>query len=156
MPHRVHHEATLAGLDFDQVLAAVKRDLADTGLPLHRFAHHRERFFGHFAVRRKIIRPLQIDRIDRRVVGERLEVDHPSRIDAHFLDVLVFHDDVASLLELVSFYDVSVRYLALALWTPALLLNARLTLGVQLVEAERGTSVGRREDLDRNVHQADL
>src|SRR6185295_20199698 len=40
--------------------------------------------------------------------------------------------------------------------TPALLLNARLTLGVQLIEAERRGRVGGRKHFHRNVDEADL
>ena len=51
-------------------------------------------------------------------------------------------DDVAALLELVALDDLGVRDLALARRTPALLLDARLALGVELVEADRrGDSV---------------
>ena len=45
---------------------------------------------------------------------------------------------------------------ALALLAPALLLDACLTLGVQLFEADRGRRVGRREDPHGDRHQADL
>src|SRR6185295_18932600 len=75
---------------------------------------------------------------------------------AHFLDVLVADDDVAALLELVAFDNVGVRDFALAVRAPALLLNARLALGMELVEADRRARFGRGEHLDRDIDQADL
>ena len=89
-------------------------------------------------------------------VGEFLEVDDASGLDAHLLDVFLLDDDVAALFELVAFDDVGVRNLALAVRAPALLLDARLTLGMELVEAERRARVGRRKHLDRDVDEADL
>ena len=46
------------------------------------------------------------------------------------------HDDVAPLLELVALDELGVRHLALAVRAPALLLDARLALGVELVEGD--------------------
>ena len=149
-------EPLLARLNLDEILAAVERDLADAGLAFHAFADDGERFLRHRAVRREVVGPLEIDRIDRRVVGELLEIDDARRLDAHLVDVLVVDHDVASLLEFESLDDVGVRHFALAVRAPALLLDARLTLGVQLVEAERRAGVGRRKHLDRDVHEADL
>ena len=65
-------------------------------------------------------------------------------------------DDVAALLELVALDDLRVRHLALAVRAPALLLDARLALGVELVERDRRRRLGRREHLDRDVDEADL
>src|SRR5262249_5925745 len=120
------------------------------------FPDDRERLRRDGTVGREVVRPLEIDRIDRRVVGESLEVDHARRLDLHLLEVLVADDDVAALLELVAFDEIAVRHLALALRAPALLLDARLTLGVQLIEAERRARVGCREHLDGDVHETDL
>src|SRR5438067_1622431 len=65
-------------------------------------------------------------------------------------------DHVAPFLELVALDDLRVRHLAVALRAPALLLDARLTFAVQLVERDRAARLGGREHLDRDVHQADL
>src|SRR5207248_10292663 len=105
---------------------------------------------------REIIGALQVDRIDRRVLGELLEVDHPRRLDADLLDVLFADDHVSSLFELVALDDVGIRHLSLALRAPALLLNARLAFRVKLVEAQRGAGVGCRKHLDRDVDEANL
>src|SRR4029079_12713620 len=104
----------------------------------------------------KIVRPLEIDRIDGRVVGELLEVDDAGRFDADLLDVLLVDDDVAPLLELVALDDVGVGDLAFAFRAPAFLLDAGLAFAVELVEAQRRAGVGRREHLDRDVDEADL
>ncbi len=156
MAQRVHHQALFARLHLHEVFAAVERHLADARLALHAFADHRERFTGDRAVRREIVRALEIDRIDRRVVGKLLEVDHARRIDAHLLDVFLVDDDVAPFFELEALDDVGVGHFTLALRTPALLLNPRLTLAVQLVEAQSGAGIGGRKHLDRDVHEADL
>ena len=54
-------------------------------------------------------------------------------------------DDVAALLELVALGELGVGDLALAVRAPALLLDARLALGVKLVEGERRGRFGRRD-----------
>src|SRR4029079_14859527 len=84
------------------------------------------------------------------------EVDDARRIDAHLLDVLLVDHDVAALLELEALDDVGVRHFALAVRTPALLLNARLTFAVQLVEAQCRRGIGRGKHFHRNVHQRNL
>ena len=111
---------------------------------------------GYGTVGRQIVRPLQINRVDLRVVGELLEVDDAGRFDAYLLDVLLAHDDVAALLELVALHDVRVGHFLLARRAPALLLDARLAFGVKLVEAQGRAGVGGRKHLDRDVHKADL
>src|SRR5207342_3300205 len=103
-----------------------------------------------------IVRTLAIDGIDSRVFNELLEVDDVRRVDADLLDVLLVDDDVLPLLELEALDDIAVGHFALALRAPAFLLDACLTLAVQLIEAQRGPGIGRRKHLDRNVDQADL
>ena len=63
---------------------------------------------------------------------------------------LLGDDDVAALLELVAFHELGVRYLALAVWAPAHLLNAGLALGVKLVRRQRRRRLGRGKHLDRD------
>src|SRR5581483_9828894 len=104
----------------------------------------------------QIVRPLQIDRVDVRIGRELLERDHARRLHTDLLQILLLDDDVASLVELEALDDVGVRDFALALWTPALLLNARLAFAVELVEAERRGGVGRGKHFDGNVDEADL
>src|SRR5204863_3234174 len=84
------------------------------------------------------------------------EVDDVRRFDADLLDVFVVDDDVASLLELVALDQLGVRHLAFAVGTPPLLLDARLALGMELVEGNRVSRFGGRKDLYRNVDKADL
>ena len=126
------------------------------GLPLHPFTDDRERLERHLAVGGQVVGPLEVDRIDRRRVGELHQVDDARRLGPHLRHVLVVHDDVAPLFELEALGDLGDRNLALALRAPALLLNARLALGVELVEADGGGGVGRGEHPDRDVHEADL
>src|SRR5205814_9878177 len=57
---------------------------------------------------------------------------------------------------LVAFHELAVGHLALAVRAPALLLDARLTLGVELVEGDGFGGLGRREHLHRDADQADL
>src|SRR5207237_3708839 len=71
-------------------------------------------------------------------------------------DVLLLDDDVASFLELVALGDLGERHLALALRAPALLLDARLAFGMELVEADAGRGISRREHPHGDVHQADF
>ena len=156
MAQCVHHQALFARLHLHEVFAAVERDLADARLALHAFADHRERLTRDRAVRREIVGALEVNRIDRRVVGELLEVDHARRVDADLLDVFVAHDDVAPFFELEALDDVGVGHFTLALRTPALLLDPCLTLAVQLVEAQGRAGIGRWKHLDRDVHEADL
>src|SRR5262249_39205389 len=134
----------------------VERHFADARLALHPLADDGERLARHRTVRREIVRTFEIDRVDRRVVGELLEVDDARRFDSNLLDVLLVDDHVQSLLELEAFDDVGVWHFALALRAPALLLNPRLALAVQLVETECRAGIGRREHLDRNIDEADL
>ena len=89
VPHRVHHEAVLARLDGDEVLAAVERELADAGLALHPLAHDRERLGAIAPSGREVVRPLDVDRIDRGGVGELHEVDHARRLGTHLRHVLL-------------------------------------------------------------------
>ena len=77
---RVHDEALLARLHGDEVLASVERELADARLALHPLAHDRERLARHRAVGREVVRPLDVDRIDRRSVGELDEIDDARRL----------------------------------------------------------------------------
>src|SRR5262249_41607676 len=84
------------------------------------------------------------------------EIDHARRFRADLIEVLVGHDHVAPLLELVALDDLRVRHFAIAMRAPALLLDARLTLAMQLVERDRSARLGRWKHLDRDVHQADL
>src|SRR4029453_17568786 len=72
------------------------------------------------------------------------------------VEILPRQDDVAPLVEFVAFDDLGVGHLAIAVRAPALLLDARLTLAVQLIERDRPARFGRREHLDGDVHQADL
>ncbi len=153
---RVHHDPFLLRAHGDEVLAAVERHLADARLAHHPFAHHRERFRGHRTVGREIVRAIDVNRIDLRVVGELHEVDDVRRFDADLLDVFVVDDDVASLLELIAFDQLGVRHLAFAVRAPPLLLDARLALGVELVERDGISRFGRREHLHRDVDQADF
>src|SRR4029078_2022211 len=107
-------------------------------------------------VRGEVVGTLDVDRVDRRDLGELHEVDDAGRLRTDLGQVLFVHDDVASLLELVALDHFRQRHLALALRAPALLLDARLALAVELVEADGGGRIGGREDPDRDVHQADL
>src|SRR6185436_3757499 len=77
-------------------------------------------------------------------------------VDPHLLDVLFVDDDVASLLELEPLDDVGVGHFALAFGAPALLLDARLALAVELVEAQGRAGISGGKHLDRNVDEADL
>ena len=153
---RVHHQASLARLDLHEIFTAVQRHLADARLAFHSFADDGERVAGHRPVGRQIVRPLEIDRIDVRIVGEFLEIDDARRFHTHLVDVLFADDDVASLLEFVALDDIGIRHFLLAVRAPPLLLDARLTIGVKLVETERRGGVGRRKHLHRNVHEADF
>ena len=105
---RVHHQSLLLRLDGDQILAPVERHFADARLPRHSLAHDGERRRRHRTIRRKVVRAIDVDRIDRRVVGELREVDHTSRLDSDLLDVLLGHHDVAALLELVALGELGV------------------------------------------------
>src|SRR5439155_23255081 len=84
------------------------------------------------------------------------QVDDARRLDADLLQVLLGDDNVASFLELVAFDQLAVGNLALAVRAPAFLLDARLTLGVELVEGDGLSRFGRRKHLYRDVDQADL
>src|SRR5262249_58666133 len=64
--------------------------------------------------------------------------------------------DPTPLLELVALDDLAVRDLAVAVLAPFLLLDARLTCRVQLIEGDRSFGFGRRKHLDRDVHQRHL
>src|SRR5262249_53875932 len=99
---------------------------------------------------------LEINRVDRGIVGELFEADDSSGFNPDFLDVFLFNDNVMALLELVPLDELGVRDLALAVRAPPLLLNTRLAFGVQLVEAQRGAGVGGWKYLNRNVDEADL
>ena len=94
--------------------------------------------------------------VDRRVVGELHEFDHPLRLRPDLVEVFLREHCVTRLVELVALHDLRVRHFAVAVRAPALLLNARLALGVELVEGNGAARFGRREHLDRDVHQADL
>ena len=135
---RVHHQALLARLHGNEILAPVERQLADARLPLHAFPHDGEGLLGHRAVRRQVVRALDVDRIDRGSVGELHEVDDPGRLGPDLRHVVLGHDDVAALLELVSLGHFRHRDFPLAGGAPALLLDAGLTLRMQLVEADGG------------------
>ena len=152
----VHHQPLLARLHGDEILAPVERELADARLPLHPLAHDGERLLGHRAVGREVVRPLDVDRIDRGRVGELHEIDDPGRLGPDLRHVVLAHDDVAALLELVALGHLRHRHFPLAVRAPALLLDAGLTLRMQLVEADGGRRIGRREHPDRDVHEADL
>ena len=136
MVQRVHHEALFLRADGNQVLAAVERQLADAGLPRHPFTHDGERVAGDDAVGRQIVGPIDVNRIDRRIVGELHQIDDTGRFHAHLLNILVLDHHPATFFELVPLDDLGVRHLAVAVRTPLLLLDPRLTLGVQLVERD--------------------
>ena len=124
----------LLGPDRHEILAPVERHLADAGLSRHALAHHGKRLGGQRAVRRQVVRTVHVDRIDVARVGELHEIDDQGRLDTDLLNVLFADDHVPALFELVSLGQLGVRHLTLAVRTPPLLLNAGLTLGVQLVE----------------------
>src|SRR4029450_13260507 len=65
-------------------------------------------------------------------------------------------DDVAPLFEFVALDDLGERHLALAVRTPALLLDPRLALAVELVEADGRGRVRRGKHADGDVHEGDL
>ena len=126
------------------------------GLALHPFAHDRERFGRHRAVRRQVIRTLDVDRIDRRRLGELHQVDDARRLGPDLGDVLFRHDDVAPLFEFVALGHFRHRHFAFAGRAPALLLDSRLAFGMELVEADRGRRIRRRKHPHRDVYQADF
>src|SRR5207344_2578910 len=121
---------------------AVKRELADAHLPLHTLAHDGERVSRDTAVRSEIVGAIDVHWIERRSVGKLDQVDHPRRLRPDLLEILVRHDDVAALLELEPLDDLRVRHLALAVRAPFFLLDASLTLTVQLVERDRPARLG--------------
>jgi DNA-binding NtrC family response regulator len=86
---RVHHDAALLRPHGDEVLPAVKCELPDPDLALHPFVHHRERVARHFSVRRQVARPVDVHRIDGGIIGELHEIDHPRRLGADFVEVLL-------------------------------------------------------------------
>ena len=153
---RVHHEAVLARLDRDQVLAPIERDLADRGLARHPLAHDGERFGGDGAVRREVVRPFHVHGIDQLRVGELHDVDHARRLRADLGDVVLVQNDVFALLELVALDEIGVGDLHLARRTPALLLNARPAFAVKLIETDGGRRVRGWEDTDGDIDQTDL
>src|SRR5262249_28648879 len=57
---------------------------------------------------------------------------------------------------LVAFDDLGLLHFPRALGTPALLLDARPALAVQLIERERGSRLSRGEHLDRDIDETDL
>jgi hypothetical protein len=117
------------------------------------FAHHGERLRGHGAVGRQVVRAVHVDRIDLGVVGELDQVDDARGLDADLLDVLVVDDDVATLLEFVAFHELRVGNVTLAVRAPALLLDARLALAMELVEGNGRGRLGGREHLHRDVDE---
>ena len=108
------------------------------------------------SVRREVVSPVDIHRIDRRLLGELDEIDHARRLRPHLVEVLFAQDDVATLLEFVAFDDLRVGNLTVAMRAPALLLNACAALAVQLIERDRPARLGGREHFDGDVHQRDL
>ena len=153
---RVHDDAALVRADRDEVLAAIERQLADAHFPFHPVAHHRKRIAGRTAIRREVIRAIDVHRIDRGLIGKLHEVDHACRLRTDLLEVLFVDDHPLALFELVPLDDLGVRDFAVAVRAPLLLLNARAALTVKLVEGNRRSGFSRREHLDRNVHQADF
>ena len=125
-------------------------------LPSHPLAHHRERIGRHRSVGSQVIGLVHEHRVDGRVVAELHQVDDARGLHRDLGEILFVHDDVAALLELVPLDDLGVRDFPLALRAPLLLLDAGLALGMQLVERQRRGRLGRREDPDGNVDQADL
>ena len=101
----------------------------------------------HLTVGGQVIRTLEVDGIDRGGVSELHEIDDARRLGAHLVEVVLRHDDVAPLLELVPLDDLRVRHLAVAVRAPALLLNAGLAFAVRLVEGDRSDRLGRRNTL---------
>src|SRR5262249_35543686 len=104
----------------------------------------------------QIVGAIHIHRIDRRLIGELHQIDDTSRFRTDFLEVVLREDDVTAFFELVTFHDLRVRDFPVAVRAPSPLLDARLTLTMKLIERNGAARLGRWEDLDGNVHQADL
>src|SRR4029079_17069378 len=108
------------------------------------------------AVRRQVVRTFEVDRVDADRLGELYQIDDPRGLGPNLGDVLLGHHHVAPFLEFVPLDDLSEWHFALAVRTPALLLNASLAFAMELVEADRGRRIGCRKHPHRNVDQADF
>src|SRR5262249_1882773 len=110
---------------------------------------------GHLPIRREIVGAIDVHRIDRIILIELNEIDDSGGSGPHLIDVFLGHDHVAALLELVALDDVAQRHFFVAAGTPSLLLDARLTDVMELIEGDRGARLSGRVDLDGDVDQAD-
>src|SRR4029079_2417819 len=137
-----------------EILTSIQGELPYANLALQPFAHDRERVSRHAAIWREVIRAIDVHRIDFGLVRELYEIDHARRLRADLVEVILRQDHVAALLELVAPHDFRVRDFAVAVRTPPLLLDARLTLAVQLVERDGRPGFRRRKHSDRDVHEA--
>ena len=134
---RVHHEASVVRFYRDEVFAPVKRELADADLAFHSLAEDGECVGCHLPIRRKVVRPIHVHRVEGAGVVELDEVDDAGGRWTHLLDVVLRHDDVPPLFELVALHELGVGDLLITGRAPSLLLDTGLALAVELVERER-------------------
>ena len=102
---RARHEALAARLQHDDALAAVEDDAAEAHdlLLRHRLANDCEGLLGDLAARREIIGRVDVDVVDLGAGHEALDVDGVCRLDRDLVDLVLFHDHVFALADLVAF-----------------------------------------------------
>jgi hypothetical protein len=113
-------------------------------------------FYGLLRVYDKVIRLVDVDRVDGIHVGEPDQIDNARRLRSCLRQVLVVEHNIATALELVPLRHFGLVDLAVATGASPFLLKARLALAVELVKADSRRRVGGRKHPNRHRHEADL
>ena len=142
-----------AGPQDHDVLAIVHGDLghAHTAALPQRFEEQSVGLFAAF-IGRHVIGALKVDGVDLVGLHELQDLHHLGGFGRDLLDILIVDDDVFVFLVLVAFDDVAARDGLVFRLAIHHLLDARIIVFVQQVEAD-GFAAGRAEQFDGKRHQ---